>query len=241
MNANEEAKRLADQHKREEEEIRKLSDANNPFKTFFEWIGLAKFWLQVTSSFHYLYTKIVLPIYNWVYWLFFHLFWKHFRGGWNKYTYKNGSFSKVRGAAYISTTAALLFVLYHFVFILADAGLYIVTGNVNEIVYLANAQEISPEDNSFSVQGCTAPADGEVFSCSTNDSLYFRIEPSAFNHIWSVVNTGNIFFPDYVAAPIAPGWQECEVTSYGIRIKLLMRNWDIYPELLSAKCSAIKG
>lgn len=116
------------------------------------------------------------------------------------------------------------------------AGLYAATSRVDEIVYLSNAQEIIPEQNLFSVQGCEASFAGEDFSCSEEESLYFRIEPTEFAQVWSLLYRGNFFYPDYIAAPIAPGWQRCTITSYGFRMKTMIRRWEIYPELLSAKC-----
>lgn len=54
-----------------------------------------------------------------------------------------------------------------------------------------------------------------------------------------MTNRGDFFYPDYVAATVAPGWQECTITSYGFRAKLFIRRLEIYPELLSVDCQRI--
>jgi hypothetical protein len=246
MSAEEKAKKLLDDYAREEAERARLKDENPVVKTVKNYYGLARFWYQFTASMTVIYRRFIYPIYSWGYWLFSILFWKRFRYVWDRTVYSTNAagerkFSKVRGATVIASTVAVLFLVYQSLFVLFDAALYTVTGRVNEVVYLSNAQEIVPDSNIFSVQGCVAPAQGETFSCGAEDSLYFRISPSGFNHFWSVLNNGTLFYPDYVAAPVAPGWQQCTVTSYGIRVKFLMRSWDIYPELLSARCSAVPG
>jgi hypothetical protein len=246
MNAEEKAKKLLDDHTREEAERAKLAGENPVVKTVKNYYGLARFWYQFTASMTVIYRRFIYPIYSWGYWLFSILFWKRFRAVWDRFVYKTNAagerkFSKIRGATIIVSTAAFLFLFYQSMFVLVDATLYAVTGKVDEIVYLSNAQEIVPDSNMFSVQGCVAPAEGESFSCGAEDSLYFRISPSGFNHTWNLINNGGLFYPDYVSAPIAPGWQECTVTSYGVRIKTLMRTWDLYPELLSARCREIKN
>jgi hypothetical protein len=247
MSAEEKAKKLLDDHAREEAERVKLQGENPIVKTVKNYYGLARFWYQFTASMTVIYRRFIYPIYSWGYWLFSVLFWKRFRYVWDRTVYtKNAAgdrkFSKVRGASVIATTAALLYVGFYALFVLFDATVYMFTARVNESVYLSNAEEIAPDSNVFSVRGCVAPATGESFSCGAEDSLYFRISPSNFNHVWSFLNTETmLFYPEEVAAPIAPGWQQCTITSYGIRVKFLMRNWDIYPELVSARCTAIPG
>lgn len=247
MSAEEKAKKLLNDHAREEAERAKLTDENPIVKTVKNYYGLARFWYQFTTSMTVIYRRVIYPIYSWGYWLFSILFWKRFRTIWDRFVYKtdkdgNKKFSKVNGAAIIASTAMVLVLAYHSLFVLFDATVYAFTRHADEFVYLSNAEEISPDSNIFSVRGCVAPAIGESFSCGAEDSLYFRISPSNFNHVWSFFNTDTwLFYPEEVAAPIAPGWQQCTVTSYGVRLKFLMRNWDIYPELVSARCSAIPG
>lgn len=244
MSAEERIQKILSDLKREDEEKQKLQDASVIKQTAKRWFSLTRFWYQFLASVIVIYRKIIWPIYSWGYWLFSILFWQHFRKVWDWFVYRTNEagerkFSKIKGAVLIGLTTAFLFVMYQAMFVAVEVGLYAFTARVNETVYLSNAQEISAEDNLHSAQGCIAPEDGKEFSCSAEDSLYFRIEPSFFNHAWSVWNTGSLFLPDYVAAPIAPGWQVCTVTSYGFRAKLFMRTWDIYPHLLSANCKEI--
>lgn len=247
MSAEEKAKKLLDDYAREEAERARLKDDNPVVKTVKHYYGLARFWYQFTASMTVIYRRVIYPIYSWGYWLFGILFWNRFRYVWDRTVYTKNSagerkFSKIRGATVLATTVAVLYLAYHSLFVIFDATVYAFTGRTDEIVYLSNAEEISPDSNVFSVRGCLAPAAGESFSCGAEDSLYFRISPSNFNHVWSMFNSESwLFYPEETAAPIAPGWQSCVITSYGIRVKFLMRNWDIYPELLSARCAAIPG
>ena len=121
-------------------------------------------------------------------------------------------------------------------FFAADVVLYAFTARVDEVVYLSNAQEIIPEDNIHSVQGCEVETAGEEFSCTADKSLYFRIDPDTFSTVWSLLSNGTLFYSDYVAATVAPGWEKCTITSYGFRMKVFLRGFDIYPKLLSANC-----
>jgi hypothetical protein len=182
--------------------------------------------------------RVIGPAYSVVRFILINLFWKYYKPVWDKFAYVGDpkTFSKTRGAVTLVGSLVGIWMIYYAMFFVADLTLYVVTGRVDEVVYLSNAQEIGPVENIFSVQGCEAVETGQTFSCSEDESLYFRIEPSGFAHIWSVVSRGNFFYPDYVAAPIAPGWQKCVITSYGFRMKTMVRQWEIYPELLSARC-----
>lgn len=166
--------------------------------------------------------------------------WKHYRKIWDRFAYATIDdqrvFSRKRGAYTLIGTFLTLWFAISITSFVWHTTLYIATARVDEVVYLSNAQEIAPDENIFSVQGCEATVAGETFSCSEDESLYFRIEPSEFAQVWSILSRGNFFYPDYVAAPIAPGWQKCVITSYGFRMKTMIRSWEIYPELLSARC-----
>ena len=185
-------------------------------------------------------TYFFIPI-----WKVVKFFWGYYQKVWLKFAYKtneNGKrrFSKAKGTAVFVSSVLVLFIAYNALFVLKDATMYALTVQSDEIVYLSNAQEVDAENNIHSVQGCiVAMQDDGSFSCSTENSLYFRIEPSLFAHAWYLTNRGDIFYPDYVAATIAPGWQECTITSYGFRAKLFIRRLQIYPELLSVDCQRI--
>lgn len=200
-------------------------------------------WAQITASALVIWRKFFVPIWNILYWLGFGLLWKGYSKVWYRFAYtgegESRVFSKKRGAYTLSTTLFLLWFSVNIISFVWHTALYITTARVDEVVYLSNAQEIAPDDNIFSVQGCEAVATGNSFSCSEDESLYFRIEPTEFAHVWSMTTRWGFFYPDYIAAPIAPGWQKCVVTSYGFRMKTMIRSWEIYPSLLSAKCGEI--
>jgi hypothetical protein len=129
--------------------------------------------------------------------------------------------------------AFISFVVFLYIFLnslgfIVDSVKYVLTARVNEIVYLSSAQEIS--EDTYAVKGC------EAKECSIENSLSFRIESNAFAQVWSLTNKGILFYPDYVAAIVAPEIRECTVTSYGTRWKFLIRNWNIYPEILDVSC-----
>lgn len=181
--------------------------------------------------------RFIYPIYAILHFLLVKVFWKVYQPVWNKFAYNaDGSFSKIRGSITMLSSIVGAWILYGFMFFAADVVLYIFTARVDEVVYLSNAQEIIPEENVHSVQGCETEKAGEEFSCSADQSLYFRIDPDAFSTVWSIFANGALFYPDYVAATIAPGWEKCTITSYGFRMKVFLRGFDIYPKLLSAEC-----
>lgn len=113
------------------------------------------------------------------------------------------------------------------------AILYFTTVKRDEIVYLTNSQEILPHENEHSVQGCHG------LPCTDQNSIYFRIRATNFNEAWSILSGRGLFFPDYVAASVPVAVSRCKITSYGLRIKLLMRGLDIYPDLLQTECSLL--
>lgn len=240
MNAEDMARKILRDNKIEEETRAELASKNVIAETSQRWFSLARFWYQFVSSFTSFWNRFVRPVYKWLYWFYGIIFWNNYRKLWDWYVRdKNGSFSRIRGGTLIAMTIASLFIVYQLLFVTFDTALYVTTARVNEVVYLSNAQEISADDNLHSAQGCVIDPNAEEFSCDASASLYFRIKPSLFNHLWSLTHEGSLFLPDYVAAPIAPGWQECTITSYGIRVKFFMRAWDLYPELLAAECREI--
>lgn len=200
------------------------------------------FWAQVVVSALVVWNRFLSPIWGVLYWVGFGLLFKTYRKIWNRFAFESEGeeriFSKKKGAI---TLVATFFVGYFMISILSfvwHTALYFATARVDEVVYLSNAQEIGPKENVFSVQGCEIEGTGEEFSCSAEESLYFRIDPTAFSQVWSILDSGSIFYPDYVAASIAPGWARCTITSYGFRIKTMIRSFEIYPELLAARCES---
>jgi hypothetical protein len=64
----------------------------------------------------------------------------------------------------------------------------------------------------------------------------FRVRATWFNEVWSVLHHGSLFYPGYVAAAVNPVVNRCVITSYGIRRKLLVQAWELYPDLIQVKC-----
>lgn len=227
---------------KEEEKIK----ANNSEKSF-EGVTKNKIKsLQLLMTFFYtigrFVWKIVSPVYGFLQFLV-EFSWGCYKPMWERFAYKNvnGSrkFSKLYGIRTLVVTLFALWISYYSLSFLSDVALYAATVKSDEVVYLSNAQEIDPNSNIHSVQGCQAALPGKDFSCSVDQSLYFRIVPSLFSEVWSILHKGELFFPDYVAATVAPGWQKCTITSFGFRAKLFLRGLDIYPTLLTATCEKI--
>jgi hypothetical protein len=158
---------------------------------------------------------------------------------WNKYAFfvnefGNRKFAPIRAA----TLIVMLCLSYSAMFVVIDltyyTSLFLLTHNTNEIVYMHNSQEVNPNADVYSAQGC------ETLPCDENSSIYFRIDPILFNHVYSVFHDGRIFYPDYLSAAIPPVITKCTITSYGIRVKMLMRGLDIYPYLLTASCQPLE-
>ena len=143
-------------------------------------------------------------------------------------------FSKPRAGIFL--VGSVLFLLYGLIptfWFAADAAIFTLTVKTDEVLYLHNSQEIDPNENIHSVQGNYAlPLDED-------DTVYFLVEDTWFNSLWSILVKGGLFYPDYISATVPPGLNKCVVTSYGIRAKTLMRRWELYPYLLSAKCSPV--
>lgn len=147
--------------------------------------------------------------------------------------HQNLRLSKTRAGLFLAGTALSLWLIWEIVGFLFDATLYLTTGHHNEIIYLTNSQEVDARHNVHAVKGCDA------LPCSDTDSVYFRMNPSAFNHVWSLAHNHMLFYPDFVGAAVPPGLNRCTITSYGVRVKFLMRGFDIYPELLKASCTPV--
>lgn len=163
------------------------------------------------------------------------------RALWNRLVYfedeyRNRRLSKRRAAWFVVASFVFAwFILIPMLEFIFDLGLYLVTVKHDEVVYLTNSQEIIPEDNVHSVQGC------HDLPCTDENSFYFRIRATLFNEVWSVVHGRGLFFPDYVAASVPLSISQCTITSYGMRLKLIMRGMDIYPDLLKTECTPMTG
>lgn len=167
--------------------------------------------------------------------------WRLYRYLWDRFVYvedrfENRIFSKSRAGIFLSTFLVFAwFILLPALGFLYDAGVYALTARHDEVVYLTNSQEILPEENIHSVQGCYA------LPCNEENSAYFRIRWTLFNQAWSLVQGHGVFLPDYIAASVPLSVSSCKVTSYGIRLKFLVRGLDLYPDLLRSECTPLLG
>ena len=106
---------------------------------------------------------------------------------------------------------------------------YYFTTYKKDSIYLIQSEEIFPENNIWAVRGCYSQV------CDSNSSLYFRIRPTLFHHLWSLSHNGGIFLPDIIGSSVPTGLTKCEIISYGLRLKIMM-SFDIYPSILEIKC-----
>lgn len=143
---------------------------------------------------------------------------------------KDGKRTAKRMAGTIAATLLVLWMLPSIFLATWQASLMLFTFE-RETVYLTAAEEVDPSGDIHAIRGCRA------IPCNESDSIYFRVRPTWMHDIYSLWTRGSVFYPDYVASVVAPGVNKCEVSSYGIRIRALMRGWDIFPEMLDASCT----
>lgn len=195
--------------------------------------GLAssRFLVQLAASLHWIWTVPLGPVRRVLLWAGRTLFgW--YRRLWIRATHdRYGGFVYWRGGAMIFATVIGIYLLPIVLGFAAQTALYATTRNYEE-VYLIQSEEIFPEDNVWAVRGC------ERLPCDRDSSIYFRISPTAFNHVWSLINTGWLFIPDDVGSGVPTGLTRCWVRSYGIRLKTLMRRFEIYPDALEISCNS---
>ena len=137
-------------------------------------------------------------------------------------------FSKVRAMVFVGATL----VFFSLLPMMGDTALYLGTVK-HEVVYLNNSQEILPIEGIHSVQGC------QRLPCTERESIYFRIRPTVFNEVWSLLHHHTWFFPDYVAAAVPPVVSRCEAITYGVRLKLFVRGFNVYPDLIDVSCQPL--
>lgn len=219
-------------------ETKKTFDQSSIGRFQRDWTALSIFWYQFLNGSKWVYWTLIHPIiklyFKPIRWLFsqYQRLWKHVTMVPDQYG--TLEFSKVRGGLMVLVTVGSLFLIPPTVEFVYDASMYGLTGHRNETMYLFDSQEIIPVQNIHAVKGC------KVVPCNDTDTIYFRVEPKLFNHIWSLIVKGELFFPDYVAV-VAPGVNKCTVTTYGIRIKLVMRSSDWYPEMLDLTCEKVNN
>lgn len=147
---------------------------------------------------------------------------------WQRFARKaDGSFGKRRVSAILFGTVFALYMIPTMLFACWQGALMFTTWET-ETLYLTNSEEVGEDE--FAIRGCRA------IPCSEADATYFRVNTSLMHNLFAYSTRGNAFYPDYTASVVAPGVNSCDVISYGIRIKALMRGWDVYPWLLDAVC-----
>lgn len=148
---------------------------------------------------------------------------------WVKCTHnKYGEFVYRRGAMMAAATVLSVIIIPTLVLLPLQTAYYWATYK-KERVYLIQSEEIYPDDNIWGVRGCYTK------NCDSDSSLYYRIRPSVFHHLWSLGHNGNIFLPDIIGSSVPTGMTQCEVVSYGVRTRVLM-TFHIYPNILKVTC-----
>lgn len=220
-----------------------LSDSKSTIKAFQnDATKLTKFVWQVSRACRWIWLTLIKPVLLWLSKPMRWCFWKYV-AYWDKivYTvdnYQVRHFSKIKaGSMVLGTGITILYVVPLLVSIIWEMGWYFSTVRHNEQVILFDSQEIGgPKDDVHSVKGCH----NVVVPCPDNDTIYYRVRPATFHHLWSLAHHGDLFYPDFIAAAVPPGYSLCTVTSYGIRQKFILRNWSVYPELLEISCKPYK-
>lgn len=147
---------------------------------------------------------------------------------WQRFARKaDGNLGKRRVSAILFSTAFAFWMIPAMIGAVWQGTLMLTTWE-NETIFLTNSEEVG--DDVFAIKGC------RKIPCSEADATYFRVRSTLAHTIYAFGTRGNAFYPDYTASVVAPGVNSCEVTSYGIRVKALMRGWDVYPDMLDAVC-----
>lgn len=248
------AKRLREEHEQRKFNSKKKEAHTRTGRVWNDFGIVMKFVSQVVAASAWLWwnfgnpflNKVTVPFAKWGFWWYLDL-WNGFTRVKDEYGVERTSIK--RGATMVAGTLLSLFIAFHTFLTVLDTGLYMATRRVDEVVWLSLAQEIDGHAGTFSVQGCEITPTNEkgLSNCATADALYFRVYNSTFNNMWSIVHGWNhgrpfdLFFPDQVVAPIGADWAKCVVTSYSVRVRLLMFIGDIYPVMLSASCERQTG
>lgn len=202
-----------------------------------------RFWLQLVAALFWIWQKILRPISS--------FFWKIglwvfslYRKAWSFSVYRRNEFgdlifSKLRAAAFLIFVVPITLLSAN---IAVDTSIFAATHKSGEVVYLFNSNDDSFGDRDhFSVTGCEKKSDSAEtgFVCDSEDTVYFRVEGTWFEHAWSILTKGHIFYSDSIGSAIAPGWNECVTDSWYFRLKILYRNTNFYPHLLAATCRPV--
>jgi len=200
-----------------------------------------KFWESFSAALQWLYKTFLWPI-TWRLWRVIRWLARQYRNLWLYITYKKDlygtlQFSKTRGGLTILMSILMFYLLYGTVTVLITLPWYFLTVRHNEVLYLSNHSAVEGHTTSrlkindvYEITGC------EAIDCSDQDTVSFRVEATWFNEAWSVVHNLSLYYPDYVAAAVSPVVNRCTITSYGVRKKFLVRQWELHPEILQVRC-----
>ena len=206
-----------------------------------------KFVYTVGKSLRFIYNWSVGPIINLAYKIGKWGFWKYVNA-WNRFTYIEDGygkkiFSKIRGSVMILITAVVLLGITPYLSIAAweFGGLWgFVWTAERHTVFLNDAQPATSSDgqqiaHTYLAKGCDTKA-----NCNQNDSVAFVIRSTPFNTLYYIVMHGGLYYPDYIAGVIPAVPSKCEALTYGIRQKFLVKNYELYADLLEVQCTPVK-
>ncbi|WP_157953059.1 hypothetical protein [Limnobaculum parvum] len=152
---------------------------------------------------------------------------------WVKFTHnKYDEFVYKRGITMAASTLAVMVIVPVFICLILQTTYYWTTYK-KETIYLSQSEEIYPDDNIWGVRGCYTR------HCDSDSSIYFRIKPSLFHHLWNLGHNGNVFLPDVIGSSVPTGLTQCEVISYGIRMRMTML-FNVYPNILKVTCAGVE-
>lgn len=153
---------------------------------------------------------------------------------WVKFTHnKYDEFVYKRGVTMAAATLATMVIIPMLICLIFQTA-YFWTTYKKEIIYLSQSEEIYPDDNIWGVRGCYTQR------CDSDSSIYFRIKPSVFHHLWNIGNNGHVFLPDVIGSSVPTGLTQCEVISYGVRMRMTML-FNIYPNILKITCDGVSS
>lgn len=200
-----------------------------------------RFWEGFSASIQFLYKKLVYPIsirlWGLVKWLMiqYRTLWLY--AAYRKDSYGKPQFSRIRGATIILSTMTGLYILYAVIQISITLPWYFLTVKYDEVLYLSNHSAVEGFSKNklkindvYEITGC------EAINCSDQDTVSFRVEATWFNEAWSVMHHFAFYYPDYVVAAVSPVVNRCIITSYGIRQKFLVREYELHPDILQVRC-----
>lgn len=179
-----------------------------------------------------IFNKTLRPIGEFFVWIALGVVRWYRRSVWARYAYdrETGRLSPKRAGGTVLATIFTIWMIPATVQFVWQAGLMATTMR-HEQIFLTNAEQLDDTGDLQSIRGC------RKIPCSEGDSIYFRVQPNLLHHLYSLATRGNLFYPDYVASVVAPGVNQCEVTSYGLRLRFLMRGYNIFPDMLDATCT----